>query len=150
MSCREGRITKRVVCVFLCMTLLLAGCGGVETATPEGQQTVEAVLVDDGVMKVSFIEIFETGGFCYLRLQVENKIDQQVSVYLMDAYVNDTAVTMMSGVPMDIAPGKTSQNPFIFSGFTANEVKKIEFKVHVYDESMNTIEETGTVKIEKG
>lgn len=139
--------------ILLCVAVFLGGCGGMdagETTPPESTEAAEVVLIDDGVVKVSFVEIFEANGLsgmCYLRLHVENKTDKQISVYLMDAYVNDMAVTMMSGVPMDIAPGKMSQNPFIFSGFTKDEVEKIEFKVHVYDEHMGDIKETDVVTI---
>lgn len=137
---------KKFVCVLLAAVMLLAGCS--ESGAAETEKTSPAVvLVDDDVVKVTYVEIFETSGFCYLRLKVENKTNQQIAVYLMDAYVNDMSVMMMSGVPMDIAPGKMSQNPFIFSGFTKDEVEKIEFKVHVYDEHMGDIEETDVVTL---
>lgn len=136
-----------IACVLVVCMIFFAGC-----SAPEQQSVAEPkmVLVDDGVVKVTFVEVFEVNGFCYLRLLVENKTDREISVYLTDAYVNDMAVTMMSGVPMDIASGKMSQNPFIFSGFSEEDVAKIEFRVLVFDENMSEIEKTETVKIERG
>lgn len=148
---------KKVALILLCAALLLAGCAEVDLGSDVSENAVtpntETVLIDDDIVKVTFVEVFEVDGLsgtCYLRLQVDNKSDQKISVYLMDAYVNDMSVTMMSGVPMDIMPGKASQNPFFFTGFTKDEVEKIEFKVHVYDENMKTIEETNTVEVKKG
>ena len=156
---------KKALLLFVACSFLLSGCISIEVEEPaDGAVTVAsgentptestegkaAVLIDDDVVKVTFVEIFEVDGLsgaCYLRLRVDNKSDQKISVYLMDAYVNDMAVTMMSGVPMDIMPGKASQNPFFFTGFTKDEVEKIEFKVHLYDENMDTIEETDTVEV---
>ena len=142
---------KKVIVLVIVVMAVLAGCAEVDLGSGVSENTVEpnteTVLIDNDVVKVTYLEIFETNGFCYLRLKVANKTDKQISVYLVDAYVNDMAVTMMSGVPMDIAPGKMSQNPFIFSGFTKDAVEKIEFKVHVCDENMDTIEENDTVEV---
>lgn len=136
-----------IACILVVVMIFFAGCSAPAESQSAEQRTV---LVDDGVVKATFVEVFEVSGFCYLRLLVENKTDREISVYLTDAYVNDMAVTMMSGVPMDIASGKMSQNPFIFSGFSEEDVAKIEFRVLVFDENMSEIEKTETLKIERG
>lgn len=143
---------KIVLIIMLAFSLCLTACGGTETQPVAESSTektaIETVLIDNDSVKVSFIEIFEEASIkdtCYLKLLVENKTSQKVTVYLKDAYVNDTSVQMLSGVPMDIEAGKKSQNPFIFTGYEKDDVESVEFKVWVVDESMNTIDETDTV-----
>ena len=157
---------KFLALVLLFVVLVLSGCGNSSTPSDsdsnkpneEGSQgaTDVQVLVDDENVKVSFIEIFEepsiqnTG---YLRLKVENKTDKTVTVYPMDAYVNDTSVTLGSGVPMKLAPGKNSQAPFIIFysnlGITSkDEIQKIEFKLTFDDENYDKIAETETLVID--
>ncbi|MDP4152646.1 MAG: hypothetical protein Q8865_04270 [Bacillota bacterium] len=112
-------------------------------------------LYEDKLIKITYCEIFEVPsikGACYLRLLVENKSDKKITVYLKDAYVNDMATFMGSGVPMTIEMGKKSQQPFTF--FYSNldiskmsEIKNIQFKVWITDENTKTLEETGTLKV---
>lgn len=122
--------------------------------TPSG--TTEQVLVDNDVVKVTFVEIYEEPslpGNCFLRVKVENKSDKTVTVSLTDTYVNDTAQMMGSGVPMTLAPGKNSQAPFFF-GYTnlgistKDEITKIEFKVWLLDEDFDTVIKTDSLVVE--
>lgn len=159
---------KKFIVILLAASLLvLSGCDSI-TTSGEGTSTDtttdasspsesnEEVLYEDEVVKVTFMEIFELPelvGSCYLRLKVENKSDKNVTVYLKDTYVNDTAQLMGSGVPMVLAPGKNSQAPFFF-GYTnlgissKDEVKKIEFKVWLMDDNSDTVVETESLIVE--
>mgnify|MGYP006357719789 CR=1 FL=1 len=153
---------KFLVMVLAMCLLVLSSCVGTSTppSEPNGgdssEETKEQVLVDDNNMKVSFIEIFEEpsiSGAGYLRLKVENKTDKTVTVYPRDAYVNDTAITLGSGVHMKLAPGKNSQAPFIIFygnlGITSkDEIKKIELRLTFDDENYDMIAETETLVID--
>lgn len=151
---------KKVISVILVMLMCaLAGCdteapvNDSDTSAPEAQ---EQVLVDDDNIKVTFVEVFEEpsiAGAGYLRLKVTNKTDKTVTVYPKDAYVNDMAVTLGSGVPMTLAPSKSSQAPFIifYSNIgisSKDEIEKIELKLTFDDENYDTIVETETLVIE--
>jgi hypothetical protein len=103
------------------------------------------------------MEIFEMDGIpnnCYLRLNVENKSDKTVMVSLKDSYVNDTVQMMGTGVPIVLAPGKNSQQPFFFGygnlGITSkDEIEKIEFKVWLIDDDTNdTVVETESLVVD--
>lgn len=157
---------KKFLAMVLAMGMLvLSGCMSTGTPSSEpnepnggdsSEETKEQVLIDDENMKVSFIEIFEEpsiSGVGYLRLKVENKTDKTVTVYPRDAYVNDTATTLGSGVAMKLAPGKNSQAPFIIFygnlGITSkDEIEKIELRLTFDDENYDMIAETETLVID--
>lgn len=159
---------KKFIVILLALSLLvLSGCDSTSTSsegtstdkttdTPSPSESNEEVLFENEVVKVTFMEIFELPelvGSCYLRLKVENKSDKNVTVYLKDTYVNDTAQLMGSGVPMVLAPGKNSQAPFFFGyanlGISSkDEVKKIEFKVFLLDDNSDTVVETESLIVE--
>lgn len=105
----------------------------------------DMLLVDDDAIKVTFREVFEaegiTGAF-YLRMNMENKTDKEVWVYLDSASVNGEMVTVMSGIPTIITPGNSSNNPYIFSFSNLSiselsEVEEIRFKIVVADNATN-------------
>ena len=151
--------------MVMTMVMMASGCGGSgsESASPSDSNTnittpvEEQILFDNENVKVSFIEIFEYDylpGNCYLKLKVENKSSKTVMVSLKDSYVNDTAQMMGTGVPIVLAPGKNSQQPFFFGytnlGITSkSEIKKIEFKVWLMDDATyDTIVETDSLIVE--
>lgn len=155
---------KKIVCaivgvVLLCV-LIVSVIGGNDEGTPDNPPpapvTQERVLIDNEVVKVSFVEVFEEPSIsntCYLRLKVENKTDKTVTIYLKDVYVNDMVVMVGSGVPMTIVSGKTSQTPFFFTYTnlditSISEIETIELKVWVVDESFDAILETDSLTID--
>ena len=125
-----------------------------ETVSQNESQT--KVLWDDENVRVTFIELYEEpliSGAAYMRLKVENKSDKTVTVLPKDAYVNDTATLLGSGVHMELAPGKNSQTPFIIFykniGVTSiDEIEKVEFKLTFYDENFDMVGETETLVVE--
>ena len=157
----QGIVTIALVIAMLA----LGGCDSQDiadkpTETPsqsESQsETTVQVLVDNDLVKVSFVEIYEEPslpGNCFLRLKVENKSDKTVTVSLKDSYVNDTAQMIGSGMPMTLAPGKNSQTPFFFGygnlGISSkDEIEKIEFKVWLMDDNFDTVIETESLVVE--
>lgn len=89
----------------------------------------------------------------YFDVKVENKSSEEISVYLQDAYINDTAFQVGSGVPLDLLPGKNATHSFFgkYEGTgisSASEIKKIGFKILVMDKSSKTLETTKPVEID--
>ena len=156
-----------IVVIALVMAMLtLVGCDNsstteksTETSSQGESQSGanEQVLVDNDVVKVTFIEIYEEPslpGNCFLRVKVENKSDKTVRVSLKDSYVNDTAQMMGTGIPIVLAPSKNSQQAFVF-GYTnlgissKDDIQKIEFKVWLIDDDTNdTVIETESLVVE--
>lgn len=158
-------VKKMLAVLTIAMVMATSGCGGSnstsssmsDSTTSITQPVDEQLLWDDENVKVSFVEIFEYDylpGNCYLKLKVENKSDKTVMVSLKDSYVNDTAQMMGTGVPIVLAPGKNSQQPFFFAytnlGITSkSEIKKIEFKVWLMDDATyDTVVETDSLVVE--
>lgn len=116
----------------------------------------ETILLEDDFIKATYQEVFEADGVdgvFYLSLLVENKCDQEITVYLSNASVNGTELTVGSGIPMTIQPGNKSKNPFIFSYSqltisSIEELEKITFQFTVFDENFSTLEETDPVTIQ--
>lgn len=160
---------KKLVAVLLLVAMLaLSGCGGssgssenpndVTSPNESGAQDTkkEQLLYEDDNAKVTFLDLYEESylpGNAYLRLKVENKSDKTVTVYIKDSYVNDMAQMMGTGVPIELAPGKISQQPFFFGytnlGITSkDEIQKIEFKLWLVDDGFNTVVETDSLVVE--
>ena len=154
-----------VVVIALSMAML-CGCDLTDTSIDVPSDTTSAVestevatlteLYEDDNVKISFVEIFETPdipGICYVRLKIENKSDKTVTAYLTDTYVNDTAQLMGTAVPIVLAPGKNSLQPYFFGygnlGISSkDEIKKIEFKVWVTDDNNETVVKTENLVVE--
>ena len=127
------------------------------TATQtEESETKDKVLIDNDTMKVTYEEIFEQEAVpdtCYIRFKVENKSAQKYTVYPDNLYVNDTATTMLSGVPMELDAGKQSQTPFFFTysnlGISSkDEIKKIEVTFTAMNDDFETVYTSNSVVIE--
>lgn len=85
-------------------------------------------------------------------LNLENNGTKEVTVSLSDGYVNDTKVQFMSGLPVTIAQGKKAVGAFMFGydglGFSkVEDIKKMEFKLTLLDESYN-LESSKTITID--
>ena len=94
-------------------------------------------------------------GVFYIDVNVENKTDKEIWVYLDKASVNDEMVPLVgSGVPLYIQPAKSGRNGFIFSFSSLSidsidEVKSVNFDLVVADkESMKEIERVESVSLE--
>lgn len=109
----------------------------------------------DKLISFSFISVQDMpnmDGMFLLNVKVQNKLNQKISVYPKDASVNGHMVQLMSGTPCDIMPGKSAIHSFSGTNSTAgiskaNEIKNIELKLWITDESTKTLENTKEIKI---
>lgn len=84
-------------------------------------------------------------------LKCENVSSQTYTVSLTEAYANDSAVTMMTAVPITLAAGKNSNQPFMF-GYnnilsSTDDLTNLDFKIMLLDESAKVIETTDNITI---
>lgn len=165
----RGYKLRTLAIVALCVILVLAalsGCGGTEGTSDEtgssssiktnDPRETEKVICNDDNMKATFIKMYDpnAGVTMYsVVIKIENNDDQQITVNLTDAYVNDTAVTFMTSLPVTIASGKNAVGSFLFGynnlGFDSIEdVTKLEFKICSYADDMSVIRKTDTITLE--
>lgn len=131
------------------------------TPTATSQISDEAkddnIIYNDSNIKVSFIKVADASDYgvgvtaCYIYLKVENVSSQKLTVSLTEAYANDSAVTVMSGLPMTLAPGKNSKQPFMF-GYnnilsSAEDVEKLEFKIMLMSEDYKIVDTTDKITV---
>jgi len=83
---------------------------------------------------------------------VENNSNQKTTVTLTDMYTNGMSAFPMAAMPMEIAPGKRSKSPFIYSYnqldiSERSEIESIEFLIHFWDDSLDDIAVTPVITI---
>lgn len=117
----------------------------------QSQGSVE--IANDSYVSAEFEKIYEAPGVegvFYVSLNVQNKTDKTIWVYLDKASVNKESVSMVStGVPLYIAPGNSGGTGFIFpmaqlSIDSASDVRNITFDLVAADEA--TLDEIDRVK----
>lgn len=158
---------KRLLIAFITIMLIIliavvaspsdsSDSGGTETTTQSSASNSAKVIYEDSTIKASYIKVYDDSfidGAVYLQLLVENKCDKNIMVTLSEAALNNMSTTIGSGAPMVIAPGNSSQQPFIiFTGNTnvsqASDISNLEFKFLVFDNnSMATLTESSTIEI---
>lgn len=128
-------------------------------AADEENGPKEVVLADDECITATFEKLYDAKdlgieGVFYIDINVENKIDRTIWVYLENASVNDEMVPLVwSGVPMNILPDKSGRNAFIFSFSalsidTIDSIESIEFDLVVTDEeSLEEIERVEQIEL---
>lgn len=107
-------------------------------------------IFSDDIIAVNFIQIYEDpniSGAFYLQFLVENVSSYKIMVGTTDAYVNDIATTIMSGIPMILESNKNSKTPFFisYSNLDINildELKTIKFKFMLFNDSDSSVIET--------
>lgn len=124
----------------------------------QSEQQKDQVLYSDDNFKISMAgfedqweDTDEMTSFA-LYLDIENKSDKKVMVSLVDGYLNDEGVTIMSAAPVEVAPGKKKTGGFVVGyGDTSiksiDEVKKLEFTVSLFDDDMNEVLNTGNITV---
>lgn len=126
------------------------------TTTTTTNTQEEKIIFEDDVIKASFIKVYDESsieGAVYLQMLIENTSDKEIMVTLTDASVNNMSTTIGSGVPMVIAPGNSSKQPFIiFTNNTdvtkAEDISNLQFKFYLFDNAdTSVIEESKTIEI---
>lgn len=169
-----------LVLAFVMTLCLLSACGGESTSSsstsntgsptttetpkkedttttpePEKEESKEVVIADDDYVTATFEKIYDATnlgveGVFYIDINVKNKTDKEIWVYLDGASVNDEMVPMvMSGVPLNVKPEKSGRNAFIISFAQLSidkveDVKNIEFDLVIANEE--TLDEIDRVK----
>ncbi len=103
----------------------------------DNKKEEKKVLYDGDTLKATFNQLIEydsVEGCCYLQLEVENKYDKAVWVYLDNASVNGYSIRTLSSTPMYIEPGEKSLNPFIITYIQCNvedidEIESVKFEI---------------------
>lgn len=122
-----------------------------QTQSQAAQESIE--IANDSYVSAEFEKIYEAPGaegVFYVSLNVQNKTDKTIWVYLDKASVNKETVSMVStGVPLYIAPGNSGRTGFIFpmaqlSIDSASDVQNITFDLVTADEA--TLDEIDRIK----
>lgn len=141
------------------MLFALVGCDLDETGNATNQDSnTEQVIYTDDYIKVTYIKVadaIDVAGVdmttCYVYLKCENVGTQTYTVSLTEAYANDSAVTMMTAVPITLSAGKNSNQPFMF-GYnnilnSVDDLTKLDFKILLLDENTKIIETTENITV---
>lgn len=114
------------------------------------KKTENSTIIEADVIDAEFLgfEDHPELGMFMVRLRVTNKTDQPIWVYMDKASVNDDMMQMvMTGMPLNIEPGKRGSNGFIFyykqtSIEKFEDVKTVSFKLKV--DNQDTMKEIWT------
>lgn len=152
-----GVIGGLAVGAMLSMPMWFIGSGDEQGSAQDKQTQTQSQgsieIANDGYVSAEFEKIYEAPGVegvFYVSLNVQNKTDKTIWVYLDKASVNKESVSMVStGVPLYIAPGNSGRTGFIFpmaqlSIESASDVRNITFDLVAADEA--TLDEIDRVK----
>lgn len=156
-------IGSAIACVVAGAIVVLSLSGRMDVGGVSGEQAQDKQtqtqsqgsieIANDSYVSAEFEKIYETPGVegvFYVSLNVQNKTDKTIWVYLDKASVNKESVSMVStGVPLYIAPGNSGRTGFIFpmaqlSIDSASDVRNITFDLVAADEA--TLDEIDRVK----
>ena len=121
-----GVIGGLAVGAMLSMPMWFIGSGDEQGSAQDKQTQTQSQAVrgsveiaNDSYVSAEFEKIYEAPGVegvFYVSLNVQNKTDKTIWVYLDKASVNKESVSMVStGVPLYIAPGNSGQNRLYLS-----------------------------------
>lgn len=152
-----GVIGGLAVGAMLSMPMWFIGSGDEQGNAQDKQTQTQSQgsieIANDSYVSAEFEKIYEAPGVegvFYVSLNVQNKTDKTIGVYLDKASVNKESVSMVStGVPLYIAPGNSGRTGFIFpmaqlSIDSASDVRNITFDLVTADEA--TLDEIDRVK----
>lgn len=154
-SAIAGVVAGAIVVLSLSGRMDVGGVSGEQAQDKQTQTQSQGSIeiANDGYVSAEFEKIYETPGVegvFYVSLNVQNKTDKTIWVYLDKASVNKESVSMVStGVPLYIAPGNSGGTGFIFpmaqlSIESASDVRNITFDLVTADEA--TLDEIDRVK----
>ena len=152
-SAIAGVVAGAIVVLSLSCRMDVGGVSGERVQVEQTQSQGSIEIASDSYVSAEFEKIYETPGVkdvFYVSLNVQNKTDKTIWVYLDKASVNKESVSMVStGVPLYIAPGNSGRTGFIFpmaqlSIESASDVRNITFDLVAADEA--TLDEIDRVK----
>lgn len=152
-SAIAGVVAGAIVVLSLSGRMDVGGVSGERVQVEQTQSQGSIEIASDSYVSAEFEKIYETPGVkdvFYVSLNVQNKTDKTIWVYLDKASVNKESVSMVStGVPLYIAPGNSGRTGFIFpmaqlSINSASDVRNITFDLIAADEA--TLNEIDRVK----
>ena len=152
-SAISGVVAGAIVVLSLFGRMDVGGVNGERAQVEQTQSQGSIEIANDSYVSAEFEKIYETPGVegvFYVSLNVQNKTDKTIWVYLDKASVNKESVSMVStGVPLYIAPGNSGRTGFIFpmvqlSIESASDVRNITFDLVAADEA--TLDEIDRVK----
>ena len=163
-GCLIGIVVFAIV-ISILVIIFTVGLDGVPTSTSgESQSTADTTnapakatqIYEDENIKVSFVSISDNPyleEMLNVQILVENKSNTTYRVGLSEVSVNKMSTVAMSGVPMVIAPGEASQQPFSVSltntvAKKSNEVEKLKFRIYLMDDNDITKDMIETPAIE--
>ena len=161
MKKKEISMPVRIAIALISLSATVAiwsvlGVFGGEVQQPETTQAQEQkqaqtsnveTIIDNDLVSVDYEGMYEAPGVegvFYVSLNVQNKTDKTIWVYLDKASVNNETVSMvMTGTPLYIAPGNSGRTGFIFpmgqlSVHSLSGVEKVKFDLVVADKATLT------------
>lgn len=92
----------------------------------------EKVVYEDSGLKVTFMGVTDVVGSVGLKFELENKSNEEITVYPENASINDHMVMLGSGIPATIRPGKKFDQVWVTNPETAGisntkDIEQIEF-----------------------
>lgn len=152
-SAIAGVVAGAIVVLSLSGRMDVGGVSGERVQVEQTQSQGSIEIANDSYVLAEFEKIYEAPGVegvFYVSLNVQNKTNKTIWVYLDKASVNKETVSMVStGVPLYIAPGNSGRTGFIFpmaqlSIDSASDVRNITFDLVAADEA--TLDEIDRVK----
>lgn len=153
-SAIAGVVAGTIVVLSLFGRMDVGGVNGERAQVEQTQDKQGSIeIANDSYVSAEFEKIYEAPGVegvFYVSLNVQNKTDKTIWVYLDKASVNKESVSMVStGVPLYIVPGNSGRTGFIFpmaqlSVDSASDVRNITFDLVTADEA--TLDEIDRVK----
>lgn len=146
--------------IVIAMSVLMMSLTACSSGSSSATNTAETSKNENSVYSDDMIDIYyvkmseELTGNCFITIKVKNKTDKHITVLPTDSYINDSAVTLGSGVPTEMDAGKDKTNA-LFGAYTNvgiesfDAITKIETKFSVMDENMAELETTPTVTFTK-
>lgn len=137
------RILSLLCTVFLILSLL--GCGNAEQVPDTSKEVEGQIIYEDNIIKATYEGISETSGMVVMKVKLENKSDNEITILPMDSSVDGTMVQFTSGTLATISSGKTFNQGWIIGSMPTDN---IEFSMSICDENMSELVKTDILTID--
>ena len=132
--------------------------GQMGSAYEEPVETEAVVLMEDDYIRLTYTGAEPAAGMdgvALVSFRVDNLSSQELTVYPVSSYVNDTAVLMTSGMPATVAPGKSYvyQGSLSFSALgieSYDDLEALETEFQLWAKDGSVLEALGPFTVELG